>query len=121
MQATELDAGNHDILLTALSDHDCRRILRETGEQALTASELSARLDLPLSTTYRKLGVLCETTIVQQTCRLSDDGRHATQYWCSFGQIHISLSVSDEALLSVIHTERMDRMTNGNPTNLSDG
>lgn len=115
-----MDVENHDVLLTALSDHDCRRILRETTERALTANELSARLDLPLSTTYRKLDLLCETTIVQQTYRLSDGGHHATQYRCDFGQIHISLSVSDEALLSVIHTEGMDRNTNGKPTELGD-
>lgn len=119
-EAPETDVENHDILLTALSDHDCRRILRETTEQALTANELSGRLDLPLSTTYRKLDLLCETTIIQQTHRLSDGGHHATQYQCNFGQIRISLSVSDEALLSVIHTDGMDRKTNGKPTDLGD-
>lgn len=119
-QETELDAGNQDILLAALSDRVCRRILGATTEQALTANELSERLDLPLSTTYRKLDLLCETTTIQQSCRLVAGGHHATQYRCTLGQIHISLSVSDGALLSVIQTNGMERNTTGTPTVLRD-
>lgn len=112
-QTTVCGEEHQDVLLTALGDRDCRRILRETAEETLTANELSAQLELPLSTTYRKIELLCETSLITQTCRLVDGGHHATQYRCDFGQIHISLSVSDEALLSVIHTEEGDRNTNG--------
>lgn len=119
-QETEFGAGNQDILLTALSDRVCRRILGATTEQALTANELSERLDLPLSTTYRKLDLLCETTTIQQSCRLVGGGHHATQYRCTLGQIHISLSVSDGALLSVIQTNGTERNTTDTPTKLRD-
>lgn len=115
-QATELDPGKQDLLLTGLSDTVCRRILRETAEQALTTNELSARLDIPISTAYRKLKLLCEAAIIQQTCRLEGDGHHATQYRCTLGEVHISLSVSDGALLSVIHTNERD----SEPANLGE-
>jgi hypothetical protein len=42
-----------DNLLRALEDLGCRAILDVTGDEALSASEISERCDLPLSSTYR--------------------------------------------------------------------
>ncbi|MFC7134748.1 MULTISPECIES: helix-turn-helix domain-containing protein [Salinibaculum] len=63
----------------ALSDADCRAIIRAIG-RPLTAREVATRCDLPLSTAYRKLDALQETPLVEQTYRLRERGKHPQQY-----------------------------------------
>jgi len=66
-------------VLEALSDPDCRAIVRSIG-QPRTAREVATTCDLPLSTAYRKLDALEETPLVEQTYRLRQQGKHPQQY-----------------------------------------
>lgn len=74
------DGADLQTVLDALSDPECRRILRAVDASALTANECSAACDLPLSTTYRKLELLSAAGLLEERLRLRRDGKHASQY-----------------------------------------
>ncbi|RLM53927.1 ArsR family transcriptional regulator [Halobellus sp. Atlit-31R] len=78
--------------LTALSDPKCRAILASTSEQALTAQELSERLELPLSTVYRKLDHLRAIPLLEEAVQFSTGGKHPHQYACSIDQVQVTIS-----------------------------
>jgi len=67
-------------ILAVLDGDDCRAILEATDEEPMTATELSDALDLPLSTTYRKLEELTDAGFVDGGPRLDGTGTHATEY-----------------------------------------
>lgn len=80
-----------DDLLTALEDAGCRAILDATGDEALSARELSERCDLPLSTTYRKLDRLTRVGLLSERTRLRPSGRHASEYARRVASVRVSL------------------------------
>lgn len=80
-----------DDLLTALDDPGCRAILGATGEEALSARELSERCDLPLSTTYRKLDRLTDLGLLSERTRVRPSGRHANEYARRVASVQVSL------------------------------
>lgn len=71
-----------DAALTALNDERCRRILSETEGKALTAQEISQVCDLPSSTTYRKIDLLTDASLLEERMRLRSDGNHVSEYTC---------------------------------------
>lgn len=76
--ASEEDIGS---ILTALDDADCRTILEELDDDVYrSASELSERCDVPLSTTYRKLELLEDAGLLEERLRIRPSGRHASEY-----------------------------------------
>ncbi|TYL36475.1 ArsR family transcriptional regulator [Natronococcus pandeyae] len=95
-------------ILAALDDADCRDILEETADESLTASELSDRCDVPLSTLYRKLELLAEAGLVEERIQIRKNGKHTSEYRQDFDDI--TLSVTDESQVAVsvsqLQTER---------------
>jgi DNA-binding transcriptional ArsR family regulator len=74
----------------ALEDKDCRRIV-EYLEEPRTAKELSEACDLPLSTTYRKLDILTEASLLSERTVIQSDGHHTTKYAVAFEEVKIVL------------------------------
>ncbi|MFC7229865.1 helix-turn-helix domain-containing protein [Salinirubellus salinus] len=74
------DADEMQALLDAFGDADCRAILEATGEEALTAAEISERVDLPKSTAYRKIDTLSELSLVEEQTRIRRSGKHASEF-----------------------------------------
>lgn len=95
------DETTRDDILSALGDCSSRAILRETADRALTAAELSETLDLPLSTVYRKVERLVDVSLVDETNRLSSDGRHPCQYRCAVDEILVAVSDADDRAFDV--------------------
>ncbi|MFB6198530.1 MAG: helix-turn-helix domain-containing protein, partial [Halobacteriaceae archaeon] len=56
---------NLQTVLDALDDQDCRKIL-EKLEEPMTAAEIAEACDIPISTTYRKLDLLSEGSLVSE-------------------------------------------------------
>ncbi|MFW5965387.1 MAG: helix-turn-helix domain-containing protein [Halodesulfurarchaeum sp.] len=79
----------------ALEDSDCRRII-EHLEEPQTAKHLSTVCDLPLSTTYRKLDILTEASLLFERTVIQSDGHHTTQYEVAFKEISIGLDENNE-------------------------
>ena len=94
-------------LLRALEDGDCRTILEATGEEALSATELSERYDLPTSTVYRKLERLTDAGLIEERIRIHRTGRHVSEYVRCVGDVRFSVG-DGEAELEVIRRERED-------------
>lgn len=88
--AKEDDPEPADVL-AALCDDDCRTIVRNL-EGAMTASGVSDACDIPLSTTYRKLDVMAEATLLEELTEIRTDGRHTTRYRIGFDEVSISVA-----------------------------
>ena len=84
------DELDPEIVLDALDDADARSIIRALDEP-MTASELSDACDIPLSTTYRKLDLLTEASLLLEGTEVRSDGHHTTRYEVAFEEVRIAL------------------------------
>jgi len=82
-------------VLDALDDADCRAFLRAL-EEPMTATELSEACDVPLSTTYRKLDLLTEATLVVEETEVRPDGRHRSRYRVAFESLDVGFDDDHE-------------------------
>lgn len=96
-----------EAVLGALEDPDCRAILDETGDSALTASEVAEACDLPTSTTYRKLDILAEASLVEERVRIRRSGKHASEYARAVDDIVVTMGPDGVAvrLSATVQTE----------------
>ncbi len=89
------DAPDLQAVLDALDDPDCRAIVRALGEP-MTADEVAEAADVPLSTTYRKLDLLTEASLLDEGIAVRPDGQHASRYVVAFEEVVIGLSEDRE-------------------------
>jgi len=92
-------------VLDALDDADARTIIRAL-EEPQTASELSERTDIPLSTTYRKLDLLTDAELLEEGTEIRSDGHHTTTYVVAFEEVRIALTESREFDVQIAHVDR---------------
>ncbi|AHG00495.1 IclR family transcriptional regulator [Halostagnicola larsenii XH-48] len=85
-------------ICAALDDPDCREIIRSL-EEPLTASELTNRCEIPQSTLYRKLELLTDATLLEESTEIRRDGHHASKYSVAFEEI--TLVLEDDRSLAV--------------------
>lgn len=78
-------------VLDALDDPDCRDIVGVL-ETPMTADEISEAADVPLSTTYRKLELLTEASLLEEGVEIRADGQHASRYSIAFEEVIIGLT-----------------------------
>jgi len=86
----EKDPPSVDDVLDALADDDARRIVAALSEPK-TASDISEECDIPLSTTYRKLELLTEASLLSESTDIRRDGQHTTRYAVSFETVTVSI------------------------------
>ena len=84
-----------DEVLDALADDAARRIVAALTEPK-TASELSEECDIPLSTTYRKLELLTEASLLAESTGIRRDGQHTTRYSVSFETVTVSIEEEND-------------------------
>jgi predicted transcriptional regulator len=84
------DTPDLQAVLDALDDEDCRTIIHELDEP-MTASEVSSRCGIPTSTTYRKLDLLTEASLLAEGTEVRADGHHATLYDVDFEGVVVAL------------------------------
>jgi DNA-binding transcriptional ArsR family regulator len=89
------DPPSVDDVLDALADDDARRIVSALVEPK-TASDISEECDIPLSTTYRKLELLTEASLLSESTDIRRDGQHTTRYSVSFETVTVSLDEEDD-------------------------
>jgi len=82
-------------VLDALDDEDCRAIVSVLSEP-MTASEISEESGVPLSTTYRKLELLTESSLLYEGVEVRSDGQHASRYAVDFEEVVIALDDAHE-------------------------
>ena len=89
------DTPDLQAVLDALDDPDCRAIVRAL-EEPMTADEIAEAADVPLSTTYRKLDLLTEASLLDEGVAVRPDGQHASRYAVAFEEVVIALSEDRE-------------------------
>ncbi len=94
-----------ETVLDALDDEDCRAIVTSL-EEPMTASEISDASDVPLSTTYRKLELLDEASLLSETTEIRSDGRHTSRYAVDFEEVRVLLDEDREFDLGIARPER---------------
>ena len=90
-------------LLNAVHTPDCRAILAATDDDALSASEIAERCDLPPSSVYRKLGLLTETGLLEERTRVRSSGHHTSEYVRVGGDLVVSIAHDGAIELTVRH------------------
>ena len=97
------DEPDFQAVLDALDDADAREIIR-TIEAPATASEVSERCDIPLSTTYRKLELLTNAGLLVEGTDIRSDGHHTTTYTVAFEDVRIALTDAQEFEVEITRT-----------------
>ena len=89
-----------ETVLDALDDADCRTIIRHLDEP-MTASEVAEACDIPMSTTYRKLDLLSEASLLDEGTQVRSDGHHTTQYRLAFEEVSFGLDDARDLTVSI--------------------
>ncbi|RCU48210.1 ArsR family transcriptional regulator [Haloplanus salinus] len=92
-------------VLDALDDPDCRTIIEHLDEP-MTANEVSEECDIPMSTTYRKLDLLTEASLLAEGTEIRTDGHHATRYRVDFEAVEIGLTAERVLDISIDRPSR---------------
>lgn len=87
-------------VLDALDDPECRTIVLELDEP-MTASEVSEVCDIPTSTTYRKLELLTEASLLAEGTEVRADGHHATLYRVDFDEVVVRRTPEPELEVTI--------------------
>ena len=86
-------------VIEALADAESRAILFSIIKQGKTATELSEKLKIPLSSVYKKLGDLEELTLIEiEKWMLSDKGRKYNVYKSRISKADISIRKPEPVL-----------------------
>jgi predicted transcriptional regulator len=86
-------------VIEALADAESRAILFSIIKQGKTATELSEKLKIPLSSVYKKLGDLEELTLVEiEKWMISDKGRKYKVYKSRISKADISIRKPEPVL-----------------------
>ena len=86
-------------VIEALADSESRAILFSIIKKGMTASELSEKLKIPLSSVYKKLSGLEELTLIEvEKWLISDKGRKFKIYKSRISKADISIRKPDPIL-----------------------
>jgi predicted transcriptional regulator len=101
------EEGGPDLqaVLDALDDPDCRAFVKALDEP-MTASELSETCDVPLSTTYRKLDLLTEASLLGERTQIRTDGQHTKRYAVEFEEVNVALDEDREFDVAIQRPDR---------------
>jgi DNA-binding transcriptional ArsR family regulator len=95
---THTDTEDVQNVLDALDDADCRTILEATRDATLTVGEISEQCDLPQSTAYRKVDILADAGLLEESLRVHRSGKHVSEYDCGVEDVTLSVDASGVAL-----------------------
>ncbi|WP_129115039.1 winged helix-turn-helix domain-containing protein [Halegenticoccus tardaugens] len=99
------DGAGLETVLDALDDPAARTIIKSLSEP-MTASELSERCDIPLSTTYRKLELLTDASLLAERTEIRSDGHHTTRYDVGFRSVVVTLTDDRDLTVAIEPRER---------------
>lgn len=92
-------------VLDALDDPDCRTIINHLDEPK-SASELANHCNIPLSTLYRKLDLLSESSLLEENIQIRTDGGHTTKYEVAFEEVRIGLTEDRSIEVTIKHRDQ---------------
>lgn len=80
------ESPDPELVFRTLDDPACRAIV-EAIDEPMSAKEISAAADVPLSTTYKKLDRLTAADLVAQQTELDPGGHHRARYVVGFERV----------------------------------
>lgn len=83
-------------------------MMQAAAEEPRSASEFADVCDLPLSTTYRKVEKLTEAGLFAERLRLSQSGKHTSEYKLQVEDIHVTISAEGLQVRAKSPTEQDD-------------
>jgi DNA-binding transcriptional ArsR family regulator len=92
-------------VLDAVDDGDCRDILEATCEGSLTVNEIADACDLAQSTAYRKVDILSDADLLDESLRIHQSGKHVSEYACGLDDLTLTIDTEDGISLSVSPAE----------------
>lgn len=105
------DAEDVQRVLDVLDDAECREILDATRDDPMTVGELADECDLPQSTAYRKVDLLDDADLLEESLRIRRSGKHVSEYACCVDDVTLDVGASDGIELTVSHSSpSTDRM-----------
>lgn len=102
---TDAETPGLQDVLDSLDDPACRSIIEQLAEP-MTANELSEACDIPLSTTYRKLELLSESSLLEERIEIRTGGQNTTRYVLAFDEVRIGLDDDRSIEVAIKHRER---------------
>ncbi|AEH35977.1 helix-turn-helix domain-containing protein [Halopiger xanaduensis] len=81
-------AADPDRIIDALDDDACCDIL-SVLEEPMTVKEIADEAEVPLSTTYKKVDRLTDTSLVVEEIQLRPGGHHRSQYVARFERLAV--------------------------------
>jgi DNA-binding transcriptional ArsR family regulator len=91
-------------VLDVLDDAECRAILDATRDDPLTVGELADRCDLPQSTAYRKVDMLDDAGLLEESLRIRRSGKHVSEYACCVDDVTLDVGASEGIELTVTYS-----------------
>jgi len=99
--------ANENDVLKLLANKQSRMILQQTMEERRSAEELSCKLNIPLSTIYRKIKELRDKgLLVIEKSGITKDVKICDLYWSTIKGMNIKLN-SKPVLLNLILNEEV--------------
>ncbi|WP_336037847.1 helix-turn-helix domain-containing protein [Halobacterium yunchengense] len=102
--ATLTDSDDVQRVLDAVDDADCRAILEATRDDALTVNEVADACDLAQSTAYRKVDILDDAGLLEESLRIRQSGKHVAEYACGVDDVTLTVD-GDGVRVTVEHAE----------------
>ncbi|MDG5777902.1 helix-turn-helix domain-containing protein [Haloarculaceae archaeon H-GB11] len=81
-------------VFTVLGNEQCRTVLKVLQDNPRTAAELATEADVPLSTLYRHLNRMLDAALIEESVRLSPNGKHPSEYSSRISDV--CLAVGDD-------------------------
>jgi DNA-binding transcriptional ArsR family regulator len=103
--AFDVESPQLQDVLDSLDDPACRTIIEQL-EEPMTASELSEACDIPLSTTYRKLELLSEASLLDERIEIRTNSQNTTRYVLAFDEVRIGLDDDRAVEVAIKRRER---------------
>jgi len=94
------DTPDIEGVVSVLDDSDCREII-SILEAPKTVPDIAEEVDLPLSTTYRKLDQLTDAGLAIETVGVRRGSHHTSRYVADFDRIAISLDDDRELRVDI--------------------
>lgn len=98
---TVTDSDEVQDVLDAVDDSDCRTILEATRDDTLSVSEIAESCDLAQSTAYRKVDILADADLLEETLRIRQSGKHVSEYACGVADVTLDITADDGIRLTV--------------------
>ena len=94
-----LDPTESASVLGVLANEGCQEVLHAIGEETRSATEVSARVDQPMSSIYRHLDALEQAGLLESAVRINTQGRNQQEYSRAVDTVDVAIGEDVSVLL----------------------